>query len=515
MTLPAEVRDLRISTVLARPPLSPTAAQFLPVFAAFVVICAIGLTAENLLSIGFVFERNYNEGWNVYNAQRLIAHELIYDDNYWRVNNYPIFSFLAVAGVNYVIHDLLLSGRLISLTSFLVVGVLAGMAIRRLGGDRTDAIFGAGCALGFCYLVAPAWVAVDDPQTLGEAVMLGGLVSYMSRPPDRLSLLRAALLVVSGGFIKHNVLAIPLAITIDLAIRSPRWLLYWFACCASIAASCLGLTYVIAGGDFIDHLLSPRLFAWYGMRYHLTKYLRLSEFPLALILLFARAVFSPDRRILALYGIASVSLATITSGFEGTSYNMFQDAAVFLAIAAGVTLHELRIRMIAGALGHERVVTLALGLSPLLLAQPILARSPQAFAQIYHTGSVLEADRRAQQSFLAEAEYISKKPGPAMCESLLLCYRAGQPFTIDPFNSRQLILAGRLDQDVLIQRLAAREFTVVQLRADICDDVEASSCHILHHPRKFSRFTDDVLYAVDRYYHIAWRSQDGTFYVPR
>ena len=94
-------------------------------------------------------------------------------------------------------------------------------------------------------------------------------------------------------------------------------------------------------------------------------------------------------------------------------------------------------------------------------------------------------------------------------------YRPGQPFALDPFNSRQLILAGKLDQNELIQRIAARAFGVVQLRADICDDPEAVSCYILHDRRKFNRFTDDVLYAVDRYYRIAWRSQDGTFYVPK
>jgi len=41
------------------------------------------------------------------------------------------------------------------------------------------------------------------------------------------------------------------------------------------------------------------------------------------------------------------------------------------------------------------------------------------------------------------------------------------------------------------------------------------SCHILHYPQKFNRFTDDTLYAIDRYYQIGWRSQDGTFYIPK
>lgn len=59
-----------------------------------------------------------------------------------------------------------------------------------------------------------------------------------------------------------------------------------------------------------------------------------------------------------------------SSGFEGTSYNMFQDAAVFLAVAAGVMLHELRGRVIAGALAHGRVAEVTLTLAQLLLALP-------------------------------------------------------------------------------------------------------------------------------------------------
>ena len=515
MTLQTEAQHLHVLSVGTKSSLSWPATSSLLIFASFVLVCAIALTAGNLLSIGFTFERNYNEGWNVYNAQRLIDHELIYDDDYWRVNNYPIFSFLAVAGVNFIVNNPLLSGRIIALVSFVAVGVLSAAAVRRFGGDRVDAVFGGACSLGFCYLVAPAWVAVDDPQTLGEAMMLAGLVSYISRPPDRLSLLRTALLVTLGAFVKHNVVAIPLAITFDIAIRSPRRLPFWFGCCAGFTVGCLGLTYFVAGGTFLDHLLSPRIFTRHGAHYHLMKYLRFGEFPLAVILLLARAVFSGDRRILAAYGITSISVATIFSGFEGTSYNMFQDAAVFLAVAAGVMLHGLRKHVILGASAHERLAKVAVAFAPLLLAQPILGRSPQAFAQIYHAGSLLEANRQAERSFLAEAEYISEKHGPAICESLLLCYQAGQPFTLDPFNSRQLILAGRLDQSQLIRRIAAEEFAVVQLRADICDDRKAASCHILHHWRKFSRFTDDMLYAVDRHYRIGWRSQDGTFYVPK
>ncbi len=476
----------------------------------FILFCAVLLPIGNLLSLDFKFEINYNEGWNVYNADRLIHGTIVYDDDYWRINNYPIGSFLIIAAANVLFHDLLLSGRLVALVSFAAIAVFAAMAVGRFGGGRTDAVFGASCAMGFCYLVAPAWVVADDPQTLGEAVMLGALVSYIARPPDRLNLLRTAFLVVLGGFVKHNLLAIPIAITLDLAFRCPRRLPLWLVSCAGFAAGFLGLTQIVAGGDFIGHLMSPRPFGWYGARYHLMKYLRLFKFPLTVIALSASLFLAADRIILAAWGIVAIIGATILSSFEGTSYNMFQDAAVFLGVAAGVMMSELRKSEFRGRLAKVLYFTL-----PFVAAQPILARAPDVAAQVYHGRAVLDADSKRQETFLADAKYVADRQGPAICESLLLCYVVGQPFILDPFNSRQYMLSGRLDQGELIRRIAAREFAVIQLRADICDDPATPSCHILHYRQKVDRFTDEVLYAIDRYYKIGRRSTFGSFYVPK
>jgi hypothetical protein len=476
-----------------------------------VLLLGFVLTLERGLTIGFPFESNYNEGWNVYNTQRLINHELIYDDNYWRVNNYPIGSFLIIGAVNFVVGDLLLSGRIVALIAFAAIGSLAAITTRRFGGNGADAAFGAACALGFCCLVAPGWIFVDDPQTLGEAVMLGGLVSYLSRPADRLCLLRTAFLIVTAGFIKHNIPAIPIAITLDLALRSPRRLPFWLACCTGFFTGFLGVTQLVAGGAFFDHLLSPRIFTWYGIRYHLFKYLRLFKFPLLAMVLGCRLVFPPHRFILAAWGLSSIFLASIFSGFEGASYNMFQDAAVFLGIAAGVLFYELRR---AAAVGG-RFAALFAGLAVLLVAQPILSRGPKAVLQAIHSGALLEANRQAEATFLSDAQFVADSRGPAICESLLLCYAAGKPFILDPFNSRQYILAGKLDERQLIRRIAAHDFGVIQLRGDICDDPATTSCHILHYRQKFNRFTDETLYAVDRYYRIGRRSRYGAFYVPK
>jgi hypothetical protein len=486
----------------------------LQIWAFAVLLVVLLLALKSALAVGFLFERNYNEGWNVYNAARVLDHQMVYDDNYWRVNNYPICSFLIVAIVNFLVGNLVLSGRIVALISFTAIGALAGIAIRALGGKGIDAVFGAACALGFCYLVAPAWICVDDPQTLAEAVALGGFVTFISRPSGRVSLLAVAFLVVLGGFIKHNVVAIPIAITLDLAIRSPWRVAFWLALCAGWISAFLGLTQVVAGGAFLDHLLSPRIFTWHGVHYHLMKYLRLFKFPLITIIMGSRLIFTRQRFVLATWGITSIALATIFAGFEGTSYNMFQDAAVFLGITAGVMFCEVR-KVVAAAPNRDHLAKVLAGCAALFLAQPIWTHTVDATQTLPNIGRILDDDRKAEASFIGDSKYIAATAGPAICESLLMCYTAGQPFILDPFNSRQYILANKLDQNQLLRRIGGREFTVIQLRADICDDPATTACHILHYPQKFNRFTDETLYAIDRYYKIDRRSPYGSFYVPK
>jgi hypothetical protein len=311
------------------------------VLALVLASAAVGV-AGKVMSVGFLYEKNYNEGWNVYNTERLINHETIYDDNYWRVNNYPIFSFIVVAGVNLLVHDLLLSGRIVALISFFAVGALAGLVTLRLGGGPSGAVFTGACALGFYYLAAPDWIGADDPQSLAQALMLCGLARYVGRPPTRRTLLETALWLMLAGFTKQNMVAIPLAITLDLAVQAPRRLPFWFATCAAIALLFIALTQLIAGGSFLAHLLMPREYTWYNVRYHLLKFVRWFKVPLIAMALSGRWLFRRDRLLLAFYGGASVVAGALFSGFEGASYNMFQDAAVFLAIACGLMLHDLR-----------------------------------------------------------------------------------------------------------------------------------------------------------------------------
>jgi len=498
------------------PPMPQSLPQSLPhagamsVFAIALLVGAILLVVQNVIAVPFVFERNYNEGWNVYNTQRFFSGAVVYDDNLWRVNNYPPVSFLVAGALDRAVGDLLLSGRLVALMSFAAVGALAAIATARLGANRTAALFAGACALGFCYLAAPDWVATDDPQILAEAIMLAGFVVYLAGRAGRARLLATAGLVMLAGFTKHNLVAIPIAITLDLAIRSRGRLPFWLAACAGLAVIFWGLTVLGAGGSFLAHVLQPRAFAWRSVELHLLRFLAIFAAPIMLTLWFSARLFTRDRLVLAVYGIVAIVCGALLSGFEGASYNMLQDAAIFLAIAAGLVVHELCRSSPAGT-GWRAMLALV----PLVISLPIMVRVPRALTEVYHLDRVLQSDRDAQQSFLADAAYVSGRHGAAICESLLLCYRAGQPFGLDPFNSRQNIMAGRLDQRPLVERVRAHEFAVVQLRAEICDGPAAAGCSILHDPAKILRFTDEFLHAIDRDYRIDRRSPLGVFYVPK
>src|ERR1700691_5528985 len=82
------------------------------------------------------FEVGYNEGWNVYNASTVVHHALLYGARPgWTTINYPMLSFVAVAALERVTHDLLFTGRALSLLGLLGSCVIVGGIVRRLGGS--------------------------------------------------------------------------------------------------------------------------------------------------------------------------------------------------------------------------------------------------------------------------------------------------------------------------------------------------------------------------------------------
>jgi hypothetical protein len=71
-----------------------------------------------------------------------------------------------------------------------------------------------------------------------------------------------------------------------------------------------------------------------------------------------------------------------------------------------------------------------------------------------------------EQEFAGAMEFVRSHPGPALCESLLMCQEAGKPLEFDPYAVDQLVKTGRVPQAAILRLLDERHFATIQLNTN-------------------------------------------------
>jgi len=463
-----------------------------------------------ILTLGSLAERNFNEGWNVYHALRAAQGEVMYDANPWRVNNYPFVSFYLIAWLDWFVGDLLFTGRLVAILSLAVTAVSGGVVVRCLGGRALEAVVTAFAIPAFFHLTAAAWTGADDPQTLGHAFMMVGLAVYVADRRSFKHLGAAALLFALGGFTKHNLVPIPLAVSLDILIMSRRYFAVWCVFSFGALAIMVVATEVLAGGDFLGHLLTARVYLWDHIGYHTRKFLIAFKLPMlvALVLLF-RPLPPGQGVLLRAYGVIAWTSALYFAGGDGTSFNIFLDCAIFLAIMSGLAIGQVR-QWKPG----RWPAALAVLIVPVLAFYPVFSRLPGPVEQLIHFSRTMDGVRLFNTFFSESRQYLAGKSGLAVCENLMVCWRAGKPFVLDTFNERQQVLAGGLDEEPFLKRIRAREFSVIQTSAPIESETPGELNENL---TRMNRFTDNFLRTVLENYRLDTNAPSGLyiFYVPR
>jgi hypothetical protein len=430
---------------------------------------------------------NYNEGWNAYHAGAVFSDRPLYPppgDLF--PNNYPPLSFAAVALLSRVFGDPLLWGRLLSLLAFFAICAEIGLLARRASGSWRHGLF---AGLLFAALLGAAfgdYVGVNDPQLLAHALVLGGAVLVTSgRSPARIA--GAALLMILGGLVKHNLIALPLAITAWLWLRDRKaFAQFATASAAGVAVACLGL-WLLHGGDVFASILGVRETSLRTAAHMSADWLRSLAAPLAIgALAWREAWRDPDAQWLALYAAVSLGLGVIFTAGEGVSYNAFFDLTIALSLLGSFLLTR----------SPNTIPAVALALA--LLLDPLL-RAPHAWLGFR---PALERVARLEATTAKDVDYLAAREGPALCETLALCFWAGKPEAVDLFNSHQAFWAGRANEQQLLERIARGEFAVIQLVSLYKgrDDLRVST-----------RLANELLrnYVVDR------ASANGVFLRPR
>jgi hypothetical protein len=424
--------------------------------AALFTLAALGFIAGLLCRAAFRVSRTFNEGWNAYHASAVFAGEPLYHPaGALVVNNYPPLSFLLTALVMREVPDAVFAGRVLAMAAFLLVALLVALVVHAVSRDWLAACVGAAAFVVYMAVNAPNYLGMDDPQMLAHAVMLAGLYVLVRREPGAAAVVAAALLMAAGLFVKHNLIALPVAATLWLASLQRGKAVLFVACLLLAGGLGLAASRLAFGPDFVAGLLAPRQTslakAWHDTLAALT--------PMKALLLLAplAAVLGRDRlgHFLGLYLAVALAVGGLAAAGAGVSDNAFYELVIACAIAAGHLVAGTRPVLAIPALRLWAICAVAFATlcdGGLASAKDMLLL-PQWLA--------LQRARAAETD--AVVAFIAARPGPALCETAVFCYWAGKPFELDAVNFRQGVAAGITRQDTLVDRLAHGYYATIAL----------------------------------------------------
>ena len=439
--------------------------------------------------------RGYSEGWNALVALRALSDLPLYpQDQTLHTNNYPPLSFYLVGGLGALIGDHMVAGRLISLAALAAVALEIALAVRLLGGTWWVSAFAGLLFVAGAMGLDHRPVGGNEPHMLAHAVMLAGLVVLLKGQGSGRHVAGAAVLMVGGGLIKHNLLGLPLAVTFWLLLNDPRALRVWLLAAGASVAAALAALWLAYGPAVLDNILGARSYSLSRMRRITRQGLQNLQILLAgSLFLVALQPRAPGPQLAGLYVGCALLVASLLVGGAGTGVNLFFEPLIASCIAAGLLLQQ------AGRwVGAD-------------LVRPGSVRAALAAVLIFGVGIHLPGDsirillgaspvRKAEAETRADLAFLAGIEGRVMCETLALCYWTGKGLEVDSFNARQGFLARGHDEQVLLDLLASGGLAAVQLTsADPDRDDERIS----------AAFMDSLL----RHYRLARVSDNGLFFV--
>jgi hypothetical protein len=206
-------------------------------------------------------EIDVNEPWNARHADAAWNGQPLYPDPDGLVaNNYPPLSFYLVGAAAWATGcDAVCVGRWLSLAATVALAAGVGACIRWLGASRFAALAAAVWLFATFARFFHGYVGMNDPHLAALAVMTWAMAWMIRRRRSGWAVELAILLMVAAGFVKHNLLAVPLASLAWLAADDWRQAVRaaaWGAGAAALGLAVCGLCY---GGDFFRQLFfTPR-----------------------------------------------------------------------------------------------------------------------------------------------------------------------------------------------------------------------------------------------------------------
>lgn len=456
-------------------------------------------------------EVNYNEGWNAYKQAMAAKGIPIYATlrtRFTGTTSYPPLSFHLVGWLGRS-GDFAVAGRRLALLSLLTTGILIGFIVRRATRNARAALFAFLLYELGIVLLSPVYIGMNDPQLPAEALCALGLYLYLRNPDSRRLLCLSALAFCLAGFYKQTIIAFPAAVGIDLLLRSWKRFAVWAGMLVGSAGALTALTFVIDGRYFLASLTSKRAYLYLEGLKHLHTYLATVQFPLLVAIIwciYSRRQVS-RRPLLALLVLTHL-VGLIFIGGDGVYLNVFFSAWLAICIACGMALADMDSAFpgLAAALRKPGVS----GAVMLTLFASLLVNVPRSTFYEFKRAGAIRAD---ENDFRLAVQFVKARPGPALCETLLLCYEAGKPYEFDPYYVRDQLRIGRLHDSDLMEPLRTHYFQTVQLVLNPDDQARIAGESLAF--RNGGYFTPPVMKELLEDYQLAMRTSKMLIFVPK
>jgi hypothetical protein len=408
----------------------------------------------------FPMEITPNEGWNAYHQDAAIHGVLYPPTDALIVNNYPPLSFYGIGSLGVWLGDSLYVGRALSVVGVLGLGVVIALAVRRLGGGIS-----AAAIAGFWFIAVMAgsfnrFVGMNDPQLFAQLIMGIALIWFMAREARNESVELPILLMVFAGFIKHNIVVIPVTTLLWMALRDWRSALRPILVGVLGAGSGLLICVLVFGDAFLHNLLAAR-------QYRFMRILELTgRFQWVLPAMIVWAIWAwharktAAARFMALYICLGLLFCLLQWAGEDVVDNAQFDLVIAVAIGLGVAFERIGDISRTRSVVHMRTVVI------LVLAVRLLATGRVELALILFSPDYRAAFPQHAAIVDSETERVKGIKGDVWCMNKVVCRRAGKPFAGDDFKIGQMLVTGALTQVQLKELLKTRGVTVVSNDAD-------------------------------------------------
>lgn len=420
---------------------------------AFALLAASGLQVIRLLAgVSVLAPQDFNEGWNALHAQALAQGLPLYPGvNSLFDNNYPPLSFHAAGLMTLWIPDFIVAGRVVATFAFFVLLLLTGLTARAMGGES----WLAGAYLAAIFLAFSHYPGMNDPQMLGHAIAAFGLLLLFRAPQQNMPILAAAVLLALAGFVKQNLVVLPVTASIWLLLQHPRAAANFMLAGLGAAGVFWGVCEAAYGPGFLGHLLASRVYDAAGVAGSAARWLLKTSFPLA-ALLWAAWRWRDNRALLfcALYAAVGSLSGIYFIGGAGVDQNVFFDA--YIALALGFSL-AARLALQETASPWIRGLGMGAFLLPLLVA--VFLQSQPDWRQRQHWFAPRQADAVDGARVVAALRGVV---GPALCGEPAYCLWADKGRGADPFGYSQGVATGRLAPDLLQNMIRQRSFRSIQ-----------------------------------------------------